>query len=86
MGILHSNRHNVSGANTLHYGLDFSLRWDLPADFDLAVDGTFARHEYDSDISLIGSSGNIKGNDIDTAPRRFGSLRLGWDALGGDGS
>ncbi|MCZ6829515.1 MAG: TonB-dependent receptor [Gammaproteobacteria bacterium] len=74
-----SNRHNVSGASTLHYGVDFSLRWDLPADFDLAVDGTFARHQYDSDISLLGSSGDIKGNDIDTAPRRFGSLRLGWD-------
>ena len=74
-----SNRHNVSGASTLHYGVDFSLRWDLPAEFDLALDGTFARHEYDSNISLLGSSGNIKGNDIDTAPRRFGSLRLGWD-------
>jgi outer membrane receptor protein involved in Fe transport len=74
-----SNRHNVSGASTLHYGVDFSLRWQLPANLDLAVDGTFARHEYDSDTSLIGSSGNIKGNDIDTAPRRFGSARLGWD-------
>ena len=37
-----------------------------------------ARHEYDSNIQLIGSGGGIKGNDIDTAPRGFGSMRLGW--------
>jgi iron complex outermembrane recepter protein len=73
-----SNRQNVSGASTLHYGIDVSLRWNLPANFDLAMDANVARHEYDSDIELIGSSGDIKGNDIDTAPRRFGSLRLGW--------
>jgi len=39
----------------------------------------FARHRYDSRINLLGSSGDIKGNDIDTAPRHFGSARLGWE-------
>ncbi len=73
-----ADRQNVSGASTLHYGLDVSLRWNLPRNFDFAMDANIARHEYDSDISLIGSSGDIKGNDIDTAPRRFGSMRLGW--------
>jgi outer membrane receptor protein involved in Fe transport len=74
-----SNRQNVSGASTVHYGVDFSLRWELTADLDLAVDGTFAQHEYDSDMELLGSSGDINGNNIDTAPQLFGSLRLGWD-------
>ena len=73
-----SNRHNVSGARTLHYGLDISLRWSLPHDFDLGLDANVARHEYDSNIQLVDSRGGIKGNDIDTAPRGFGSMRLGW--------
>jgi iron complex outermembrane receptor protein len=73
-----SNRFNVSDARTLHYGVDFSIRWQLTDNIDLAVDGTYAHHEYDRNISLLGSSGNIKGNDIDTAPRAFGSTRLGW--------
>ena len=29
--------------------------------------------------SICCSSGDIEGNDIDTAPRRYGSARLGWD-------
>jgi iron complex outermembrane receptor protein len=76
-----ANRRNVSGASTKHYGLDFSLRWQFAENFDLAVDGNIARHEYDSDINLLGSSGDINGNRIDTAPDSFGSLRLGWNPL-----
>jgi outer membrane receptor protein involved in Fe transport len=76
-----ANRFNVSGASTLHYGMDLSLRWQFATDLDLAVDATLARHEYDSDIDLLGSSGNIDGNQIDTAPEHFGSARLGWNFL-----
>jgi outer membrane receptor protein involved in Fe transport len=76
-----ANRQNVSGASTLHYGLDLSLRWQLTESVDLALDGTVARHEYDDRINLIGSSGDIEGNDIDTAPHHFGSARLGWNFL-----
>jgi outer membrane receptor protein involved in Fe transport len=76
-----ADRFNVSGASTLHYGLDFALRWQLTEAVDIAVDGTLAHHEYDSEIQLLGSSGDIEGNDIDTAPEHFGSLRLGWAFL-----
>ena len=76
-----ANRFNISGASTLHYGLDVSLRWQFATDFDFAVDATLARHEYDSDIDLLGSSGNLDGNQIDTAPEHFGSARLGWNFL-----
>ncbi len=78
-----TERRNVSGARTVHYGIDFSLRWQLSNAFDLAMDGSLARHEYDSAIALLGSSGNIEGNLIDTAPEHFGSLRLGWDISAG---
>jgi outer membrane receptor protein involved in Fe transport len=76
-----ADRQNISGARTIHYGVDFSLRYALPWNLDLALDGTMARHEYDKDIQLLGTSPgtNINGNDIDTAPHNFGSLRLGWD-------
>ena len=76
-----ADRRNISGASTQHYGLDVSLRWRFAQNFDLAADGNFARHEYDSDINLLGSSGSINGNDMDTAPEVFGSVRLGWDFL-----
>lgn len=76
-----ADRRNVSDASTKHYGLDFSLRWLFSENFDLALDGNIARHEYDSDITLLGSSGDINGNQIDTSPESFGSLRLGWDFL-----
>ena len=74
-----ADRRNVSGADTLHYGLDFSLRWQFAENFDLAVDATLQRHEYDDDINLFGSNRDIGGHRIDTAPDSFGSLRLGWD-------
>jgi iron complex outermembrane receptor protein len=74
-----SNRQNVSGAKTEHYGVDFSLTWQFADTMDLAADGTFARHKYDDPIQLLGSSSDIEGNDIDTSPRHFGSVRLGWD-------
>ncbi|MEE4660007.1 MAG: TonB-dependent receptor [Halieaceae bacterium] len=76
------DRRNVSGARTLHYGVDFSLRWQLSRTLGLALDGTLARHEYDSDTALLGSSGDINGNLIDTAPEHFGSLRLDWRITG----
>ncbi|MEP5763065.1 MAG: TonB-dependent receptor [Halieaceae bacterium] len=74
-----ADRRNISGAKTLHYGLEVSLRWQMTSTLDLAVDATLARHEYDDDINLLGVRSNIKGNHIDTAPEHFGSARLGWD-------
>lgn len=76
-----ANRRNVSGASTLHYGLDFTLRWAFAENFDLALDGTLQRHEYDSEVNLLGSRGDIEGNRIDTAPDHFGSVRLGWNFI-----
>jgi iron complex outermembrane recepter protein len=74
-----ADRQNISGAKTRHQGLDFSVDYQFADDWSLAVDGNYARHTYNSRIDLLGSSGDIKGNDIDTAPRLFGSARLSWD-------
>jgi iron complex outermembrane receptor protein len=75
-----ANRRNISGAKTIHYGLDVSLRWQFTESLDLAVDGTVARHEYDNNANLLGVSTDIKGNRVDTAPDVFASVRLGWNA------
>ena len=74
-----SNRQNVSGAKTQHYGLELSLDYQLAEHWQLGLDANASSHSYDSRIALLGSSGDIKGNDIDTAPEIFGSARLSWD-------
>lgn len=74
-----ADRQNISGAQTEHYGLEGSLAYQFSPNWLLAVDATFARHKYDSHIELLGSSGDIEGNDVDTAPKVFGSARLRWD-------
>ena len=74
-----SDRQNVSGARTRHYGLELGLDYRIAEAWQFGLDATFADHSYDSRIALLGSSGDIKGNDIDTAPEIFGSARLSWD-------
>ncbi|RLQ21572.1 TonB-dependent receptor [Seongchinamella sediminis] len=74
-----ADRQNVSGARTRHQGVELSLDYRFADSWYVNGVASFARHRYDSAINLIGSSGDIEGNDIDTAPRRFGSARLGWE-------
>lgn len=73
-----SNRQNVSGAATRHQGVEVALAYRFADNWYAGLAGNVARHRYDSATDLIGSSGDIEGNDIDTAPRHFGSARLGW--------
>ena len=83
-----ANRYNVSGAQTRHYGAEISFDYPISDHWSVGIDANVASHTYDSNIELLGSSGNIKGNDIDTAPKAFGSARLDWDfsALAGRSS
>ncbi len=74
-----ANRYNVSGAQTRHYGAEISFDYPISDHWSVGIDANVASHTYDSNIELLGSSGNIKGNDIDTAPKAFGSASLDWD-------
>ena len=74
-----ANRYNVSGAQTRHYGAELSVDYPINDSWSVGIDANVAHHTYDSNIELLGSSGNIRGNDIDTAPKAFGSARLDWD-------
>jgi outer membrane receptor protein involved in Fe transport len=74
-----ADRRNVSGAETNHYGAELGVDAALTDHWSLGLDATFASHTYDNDVELFGTSENINGNDVDTAPEIFGSARLGWD-------
>ncbi|MFK8041299.1 TonB-dependent receptor [Congregibacter sp.] len=74
-----ADRQNVSGAKTSHEGIEFSFYWNGESGWYAGIDGNVARHRYDSAANLLGSRLDIEGNDIDTAPRQFGSARLGRD-------
>ncbi len=74
-----ADRQNISGASTRHYGAELSLDYTFSDAWSLGVDVNAASHTYDSATALLGSSGDIKGNDIDTSPRLFGSARLAWE-------
>lgn len=73
------DRQNVSGAETEHIGVETTLFWQITEQVYADLAATLARHRYTSPIALLGSNGDIEGNDIDTAPRHFGSARLGAD-------
>ena len=70
------DRYNVSGAETTHRGIELTASWRLSEIWSLRGNGSYARHRYDSDMELLGSRSNIEGNDIDTAPKHFGSVQL----------
>jgi len=74
-----SDRQNISGAETSHRGVELSFDYRLGQNWVLDLQASVARHGYESATQLLGSSGNIKGNDIDTSPEVFGSARLHWD-------
>lgn len=72
-----SDRRNVSGARTRHKGLEVTLRWANDGGWFADFSASLARHRYDGEANLFGTQLAISGNDIDTAPRRFGSARFG---------
>jgi iron complex outermembrane recepter protein len=74
-----ADRQNVSGAQTRHYGVELAVDYQLSETWSVGADANYASHTYDNRVELLGSTGDIKGNDVDTAPKVFGSARLGWD-------
>ncbi len=72
---------NVSNGKTDHVGVEMSLDYRLSDAFDLQVAGTVARHRYAYSEILGGV--DIRGNDVDTAPRHFATTQLGWTPLDG---
>ncbi|MEL7045699.1 MAG: TonB-dependent receptor, partial [Pseudomonadota bacterium] len=76
-----SDRQNVSGASTDHEGVELELSWQINDIWYAELAGSYADHRYASPIDLRGVQGDIEGNIIDTAPRHFGSARVGANAF-----
>jgi len=71
-----TDRANVDNGRTRHHGLEVEASFDVSDRINVELNWTVARHRYDNNPAL--ASTPIKGNDIDTAPRTFGGLRLNW--------
>lgn len=75
-----ADRLYLAGGETAHQGIEYDLQWILNDTWDLAAAGTFAKHDYRSDVSAPGSNDELqtRGNRIVSAPDQMHSLRLGW--------
>lgn len=71
-----ANGFNVSDARTRHAGVEAALNWRLRERWQLKVDASYARHQYD--FALIAARGEnfVPCRDVDTAPRWLGSAEL----------
>ncbi len=65
---------NVNGGETLHTGVEVSLRYQISTGWQLQFAGTVAEHTYEHSQILGGI--DIRGNDMDTAPRHQFNMRL----------
>ncbi|MDF1589794.1 MAG: TonB-dependent receptor [Gammaproteobacteria bacterium] len=73
-----SKDNNVPDGKTKHYGIELSVFAPLGNQFDLGGSFSYARHQYDFDNA---DNGIVDGNDMDTAPRHTGNVRLGWNFM-----
>ncbi len=71
-----SNRINISGAETLHRGVEINGSYRFTRSIALLVAMTDARHTYEGTVNP--STANLAGLDIKTAPRIMGSAQLQW--------
>ncbi len=73
---------NVTDAKTKHRGLELSTLWQINEQYDVAVNYTYAIHEYDSNHeakTTLATDEISKGNDIDSAARNMSNIRLGMN-------
>ena len=67
---------NVDGTQTKSRGIELGGDFRLYRNVSLNIAATFADHRYSSDVTSGGI--NINGNQIDTAPKTFGTATLNW--------
>ncbi len=68
---------NVSNGETWHRGVELAFEQKLSEALRLDFAGTYARHTYEH--SQLSGEQDIKGNDIDTAPKLQFNTRLSFD-------
>ncbi len=71
-----SSRENVNGSSTRHRGIELEIGRDITDTLSIRAVGNFAKHTYENSRTSGGI--DIEGNNIDTAPNTFGTVRLTW--------
>jgi len=66
---------NVTDGETSHQGFELSIDYKLTEHLSMALNYSYGQHEYEFDRA---SSGVRKGNEIDTAPKQLGNVRIAW--------
>ena len=70
---------NVSDGNTEHQGIELEASWQFSSELELNLSATHAIHRYLHSRQI--NEVEIRGNDIDSAPRYFGNARVSWQPL-----
>ncbi|SET00953.1 TonB-dependent receptor [Thalassotalea agarivorans] len=70
---------NVDNGKTNHQGLELGADYRFLEDWQLSLSASYADHTYDQDRVLNGV--NINGNQVDSAPKHFGSMQLSWQPI-----
>lgn len=68
-----SEFYNVSNGQTRHRGIELAAGYAISEQWRGELSGSYARHSYANS-----AQGDIKGNDMDAAPRWFGRAALVW--------
>ncbi len=63
-------------ARTQHRGVEMNIQQDWNSGWFVSAAATYAEHRYNSDV--FDKSSSVNGNIMDTAPRTFGSVQMGW--------
>lgn len=71
-----SARENLNDSHTRHSGLELELGYEFTQSLSMRGVFNYAKHSYEN--SRLSGGIDIEGNDVDTAPNRFGNLRLNW--------
>lgn len=66
---------NVSDGRTRHRGIEAEIAWSPTDWLTLSGEGTIARHTYRFDRAAEQGERILRGNDVDTAPRRLHTVR-----------
>ncbi len=74
-----ADRNNISDGKSRHIGIELqATAHDATTGLFAGVAGTWAKHTYGFSTAARGET-IASGNDVDTAPRTLGSLRVGWE-------
>ena len=66
----------INDGQSSHRGIELEIDYAINTNWQFRFAGTHAKHRYESDQQL--GDINIKGNEMDTAPRNIANVQLNW--------